>query len=226
MIALGLRESRPFDAGGAQPKSNNSNWSAEERIRFARRKWESTRAAKGTLVEQYLASRGITIPPPALRFASSMFHRESGKFFPAMVAGLQNLEGQFAGISVTFLMPDGRGKAPVSPTRKIYGLLKGNSVRLNSQIYSLAICCEGIETGLSILQATGIPTWAALSATNLPYILLPESIREIIICADNDVPGMTAARALAARCVRKGGRRELLRRIQSMTLTICGLASS
>jgi hypothetical protein len=38
---------------------------ARERIEIARRIWAAARDARGTLVERYLAGRGLTPPPPA-----------------------------------------------------------------------------------------------------------------------------------------------------------------
>ena len=58
---------------------------------------------------------------------------------------------------------------------------------------------EGIETGLSFMQATEIPTWAALSAGGLQALLLPPEVREVLIAADRDLVGLNAAQIAAAR---------------------------
>ena len=58
---------------------------------------------------------------------------------------------------------------------------------------------EGIETGLSFMQATGIPTWATLSAGGIKKLLLPPDAREVLIAADADEVGLKAAEAAAAR---------------------------
>jgi putative DNA primase/helicase len=57
------------------------------------------------------------------------------------------------------------------------------------------VICEGIETGLAILQATGLHVWVALGSTNLGNVEMPAFVDEIIIAADHDEPGLRAARA-------------------------------
>ncbi len=48
--------------------------------------WQSARPARGTLVETYLASRGLHLPPPpTLRFHAGLKHPLGG-IWPAMVA--------------------------------------------------------------------------------------------------------------------------------------------
>ena len=58
---------------------------------------------------------------------------------------------------------------------------------------------EGIETGLSVLQATGIPTLAALSAAGVQALVLPACVHEVFIAADADPVGMDAAETAARR---------------------------
>ena len=117
------------------------------------------------------------------------------------------VDGQFAGVQVTWLCNDGSEKAPVEPVRKVYGPCRGGAVRLSHPLDqpNARICvAEGIETGLSIQQATGITTWAALGARNWPHLELPERIREVIIAADPDDTGESAAQALAQQLMREG----------------------
>ena len=48
--------------------------------------WEAAKPAAGTLIETYLASRGLHLPPPnTLRFHSGLKH-PSGDAWPAMLA--------------------------------------------------------------------------------------------------------------------------------------------
>jgi hypothetical protein len=49
------------------------------------------------------------------------------------------------------------------------------------------------------MQATGTPTWAALSARGIRNLVLPEIAREVVIAADPDPVGLIAARAAARR---------------------------
>jgi phage/plasmid primase-like uncharacterized protein len=80
------------------------------------------------------------------------------------------------------------------------GPVRGCAVRLARASDALVIA-EGIETALSVMQATGTAAWAALSATGLRLIELPTMVRTVTIAADHDHnrEGMKAAEALAAR---------------------------
>jgi hypothetical protein len=79
-----------------------------------------TKPAAGTVVEDYLRSRGITIPiPPAIRFHPQLRH-PSGQFVrAAMIAGVQSTDGRFAAIHRTFL--DGAKKTALTPAKAALG---------------------------------------------------------------------------------------------------------
>ena len=49
------------------------------------------------------------------------------------------------------------------------------------------------------MQATGSPAWAALSTSGLRALDLPDSVVDVVVLADGDEPGETAARAAACR---------------------------
>lgn len=199
--ALNIRVRDLFEATGA----NSNTRTDAERKEYARGIWRNSRAASRTIVETYLRNRGIVIRvPPALRFIPLLYHREYGYAFPALAVGLQDAHGNFAAVSITWLCSDARSKAPVEPTRKIYGPYRGSAVRLQPAGDALVIT-EGVETGLSIAQACPeLAVWCALSTTNLPYVAIPQSVREVIIAADADSAGEVGARTLAQRLMRDG----------------------
>jgi DNA primase len=70
---------------------------------------------------------------------------------------------------------------------------------------------EGIETCLAAMQATGHPAWAALSTSGLSGLNLPQSVHEVIVLADGDNAGETAARECALRWKRQGRRARIAR---------------
>jgi hypothetical protein len=73
--------------------------------------WKSTVPANGTLVERYLAERGITLPlPNRLRFHRALAHRPSGTTAPAMVALVTGVDDKPAAVHRTYLNRDGRGQ--------------------------------------------------------------------------------------------------------------------
>jgi putative DNA primase/helicase len=180
--------------------------SREVRVRYTRRLWDDSRSIAGTIAETYLrTARGITLPlPRCLRFLPLLQHREYGWPFPCLAAGIQGPDGSFAGLSMTWLSADGSDKAPVEPVRKVFGVLRGGAVRLGAAGESLVLC-EGVETGLSIAQAClELPVWSALSASNLPHVEIPESVRCVIIAADADERGEQAAQATAEKFLHEG----------------------
>jgi phage/plasmid primase-like uncharacterized protein len=201
--ALGLKLGDLFTHGATV--NPTQQWSLEQRREYARDIWRHSQSAIGTLVQAYLNSRGITIAPPSsIRFVALRWHVEFGWRFPALLAGLQNRNGRFAGVSIVWLAADGSSKAPVDPVRKSYGSLRGACVRLGPAAEKLVVC-EGVETGLSVAQeCTELPVWAALSASNLAAIELPSEVREVIVAADADRAGEEAARKAAWRLIEQG----------------------
>jgi putative DNA primase/helicase len=135
-----------------------------------------------------------------------------------MVVGVQDVEGRFSGIQVTFLTFDGR-KAPIEPQRKTFGPVKGGAVRLTldrvipwpPRPLEEIILAEGVETALSVLIAMRIPTWATLGTSGLIAVRLPDSITTVTIAADADDAGETAAREGALRLTREGRKVRIVR---------------
>jgi putative DNA primase/helicase len=97
----------------------------------------------------------------------------------------------------------GQGKASFEPNKMSLGNIRGGAVRLAMPVSKMAVA-EGIETGLSFMQATGMPSWAALSAGGLQALLLPPEVREVLIAADPDLVGLKAAQIAARRWHHEG----------------------
>jgi putative DNA primase/helicase len=173
--------------------------------------WNATSPAAGTLVETYLASRRLKVlPPPRLRFHPGLRHA-SGRIWPAMVALVtRGADDTPIAIHRTFLARNGVGKAPVDPQKMMLGRCRGGAVRLGAPGDVLMVG-EGIETCLAAMLATGCPAWAALSTSGLRTLDLPNVVREIIVLADGDDPGETAALEAAWRWKREGRRVRIAR---------------
>jgi putative DNA primase/helicase len=185
--------------------------SLAQRSAAALRIWEDGVPAAGTIVEQYLRSRCITLPPPArLRFHPRLRHGPTDETWPAMVALVTNIDDAPIAIHRTYLRYDGRGKAPIEPDKMTLGPTRGSAIRLALLADQLLIG-EGIETCLSAMQATGMPAWSALSAVGLRALALPPSVSDIIVLADGDDNGEAAARAAAARWIGEGRRVRIAR---------------
>ena len=92
------------------------------------------------------------------------------------------------------LDPVGIGKAAVAKPKLSLGGIRGGAIRIGDPLDTVAIC-EGLEDGLTLAQELGQPTWAAAGTSNLAALVLPPSVRKLIIGADNDAPGRKAAQA-------------------------------
>lgn len=177
---------------------------------YAVRLWRAAAPAAGTLVEVYLRSRGIVVPPPpTLRFCPALRHGPTGTRWPVMLAQVTR-EGEIIGVHRTFLARDGRGKAPVDPQKMMLGSCRFGAVRLGPAAPTIMVG-EGIESTLSVMQGAGGVAWAALSAGGMRTLELPPEVREVVLCADGDEVGETAAEVAAARLVGEGRRARIAR---------------
>jgi hypothetical protein len=140
---------------------------------YARHIWQQSQPAIGTLVETYLRSRAITIPPPlSLKFHPSLEYRKNSTFWPCMVAVVSNAQG-FLGIHRTYLARDGNGKAPVQEPKLALGKVQGGAVRLGPVAEKIYLA-EGIETALSVMQVMGGSVWATIGTSGMLSLELPQ----------------------------------------------------
>jgi len=201
----------PRAASGHQAARDNA-----KRTEAALAIWRSATPGGGTLVENYLVSRGLQLqPPPRLRFHAGLKH-PSGGIWPAMVA-LVTLGADDTPIAIhrTFLTRDGAGKAPVDPQKMMFGPCRGGAVRLGVPV-ELLMVGEGLENCLAAMQATGKAAWAALSTSGLRSLDLPDAAHDVIVLADGDDPGEAAAQACAWRWKRQGRRVRIARPPQGL----------
>lgn len=172
--------------------------------------WRAAKPVAGTVAETYLRSRGITIPPPATLRAGVVTHL--GRFqFPALVAAVQRpTDRTVVATQRTTLRQDGTRKAPIATPRITTGTLGGGAVRLAPAGEVLGIA-EGVETGLSAMQASGVPVWCCIGAARMHRVAIPSVVRELHIFADDDEPGRAAAHR-TAEAHTAAGRRVIVRR--------------
>ena len=171
--------------------------------------WREARPINGTLAETYLNARGITCTLPySLRYIGECWH-QSARRCPALVSYISYIgdDARFA-VHRTYLRPDGMGKADVTPAKAMLGPVAGGAVRL-SRAPGPLIVTEGIETGLSLLS--GIldqpgQVWAALSASGMAKLTLPDRPGHLIVAPDGDPVGQGAAERLATRAHALGWR--------------------
>lgn len=176
----------------------------EKRQQWAKDCWKKTIPIAGTLAERYLLEhRKIHCPlPVSLRFAPSLRYAE-GQYYPALVAAVQGPDRALTAVQRIFLDPVTANKAPAPDPKKILGQAKGGAVRLANAGETLVLA-EGIETALTILEATSLPVWATLGTSGLRGIVIPHTVRTVVLAVDNDQAGIEAARDATARLIKEG----------------------
>jgi hypothetical protein len=172
----------------ARPEPSPSQESDDDRgIAKARSLWAARQPVAGSAVETYWAARGLAgLPlPPTLGFLPDQpyWWQADGwdrprviATLPVMIAPIVTLGRAVQGVHLTYLAPDGRGKAqlrcPVSakalPSKKMRGRHWGGAIRLAPVAHEMGIA-EGIETAAAVMLATdgALPCWAAGSLGNL-----------------------------------------------------------
>ncbi len=170
-------------------------------IECAQWMWRTAGPAEGEIVEAWLAARGLDLTHPLVRqglralryhprcpvYAWRLHERPEALMgtHPAMLALIERVEGPRGarvrvpmGVHVTYLRPDGRGKAQLGrtrdgkpmPTRKMFGDVAGGGVWLGPVDRPGALMVgEGIESTLSAacLDGRAERMVAALSLNNL-----------------------------------------------------------
>ena len=181
--------------------------------RFARRVWQASRPIVGTVAAAYLDARGVghVAGALALRFHPGIPHPSVPGRFPALIAGVQDVAGDFMGVQRCYL--DGARKAALDLVRASLGSLAGGAVRLTETAGGGLLVGEGIETTAAaalVLEWYG-GAWAALGAPGLKAVVLPADVHDVVIAADRDAGGLRAAAALARRLEGEGRTVEIWR---------------
>lgn len=208
-VALGLVTGTyaPPDAAAIAHREAARRALALKREWQARAVWDEALPIHGTPAETYLRGRGIGCAlPNCLRFHPRCWHGATATCLPALVSKVEGPAG-FA-VHRTYLDRDGRGKAQVAPAKAMLGAVAGGAVRLTCGRNALAVA-EGVETALSLacgILSDAVSCWAALSATGLAHLHLPNAPGRLIVATDTDRSrvGERAGNALAARAAALG----------------------
>jgi hypothetical protein len=180
---------------------------------------EAPPLTRGDLAWRYLVeTRGITGlealgPLPALRFHPELWNAQLRTRLPALVAAIADADGCFAALHRTFLsLRNGQVvKAPIGkelggPKRTlgyyrggctpVWAGKSGRSWRDPEPGEPLGLC-EGLEDALTLaVNRPALRVAAAISLSNMVAMRLPDNIRDVLICAQNDAAGSPAARTL------------------------------
>jgi hypothetical protein len=165
----------------------------------------------GSPVEPYLIEvRGSLILP--LHSAVRFMPAKPPHFpWPSMVSLVTDFADANRALTIHFtdLLPDGSGKAPVTPAKRtLKGYpTKGGVIRLtdDAEVTLRLGIAEGIETALSVMSAflrdegRVEPVWTALNAGNMGDLPVVPGIETLVIYADHGPAGEKAANKLAER---------------------------
>jgi len=163
---------------------------------------------RDTPVDYYLRGRGVDLrewprQPGALRFHPDAYERESRSGLPAMMACITGERG-FMAAHRTYLtqsqdetQPNEWFKAPLANCKKVYGTYAGGSIPIwrgasrcplkDSPPGERIALTEGIEDALTMaLVDPTLRVHAAVSLSNLAAVWLPDTVKEVILCRQND----------------------------------------
>lgn len=142
----------------------------------------------GTPAATYLTRRGIRKMPPS---CIAYRHNAYGKY-GALVAQATSDSGAVLAVQQIYLTLSGE-KAPVPVVKRTNKAVdkwaEKSAVRLPGK--PPLILAEGVETALSVWQATGQETWACLGISNIGSAPVPKDA-EIIVARDGDPAGSKA----------------------------------
>lgn len=171
--------------------------------------------------ELYLMRRGIwkENQSPILRMHPSLLYystkeKKSYGNFPCLIAPLEDPKGRVLTLHRTFLTATG-DKAPVPKAKKLMTgraslSESGCAIKLfpAEEILGLA---EGIETALASRAVSRMPVWACATAQLMEQVVVPDTVRHVVIWADLDTSGrgLIAAERLANRLEREGRKVEI-----------------
>jgi hypothetical protein len=207
------RPVKPVAAPREEPQDHSK---AERDDRVISWLWGKSEPA-GAVVKTYFSSRRIELEPwpRTIRFLPASPPKHP---YPAMLvpAGMPDEpapsvyvmpQERIKGVHLTYLKPDGGGKAPVSPSRRMIGNIKGSPLALIPPNDGAGLLiAEGIETALSGHLMTGLGAWAAGSASFLPALAdaVPPFIECVMIARERDPAGQRGADDLGQRLEERG----------------------
>lgn len=210
---------RPVASAAAEPDVNREAEEKRRRSARLRQIWEECVQFSDPKAEPawwYLVTRGLSARTCAM-FSSLRVHpalpyydgNELKGEFPALVAQVMGTDDKPVTLHRTYLTQMG-GKLAVESPKKLMPLfpgrtLQGAAIRMGVPDTRLCIA-EGIETALSVREATGITTWATVNAWGMMHFVPPAGVEEVWIWADKDRSdtGLQAAKQAKAKLWQHG----------------------
>jgi hypothetical protein len=216
------KRERRDNAAGMRADATGSNGDigadahARSQLAKARAMWRHRQPIAGSLAERYLSqARCIHLVrwPATLGFLPAYRPDRHPALIAAFGLAREIEPGVLAiaadavmGVHLTLLRRDGTDKADAEPNKIMVGSSTGWPIVLAPPNDLLALyACEGIETGLSLVEATGCGVWAAGSCGRLPALAdkVPSWIDFARVVGEDD-GGRADASELVRRLTERG----------------------
>ncbi|MCI2285965.1 hypothetical protein L3081_24370 [Colwellia sp. MSW7] len=177
---------------------------AAKRKAIIKRIWDESQPIENTIAETYLRYRGIkgdlSLMGNNLRFHPALSYKEDDSSpwqkFPGMLAIYRDKDGVPLTLHRTFLKSDGSGKADVSRPKMILAPprdMRGGYIMLDKPIDTASGkyigIAEGIETALSVREASGCPMWVGYSDRLMEMVNIPLDVKMVIPWVDLEPSG-------------------------------------
>lgn len=169
---------------------------------------ESKPLSGDDIASRYLKKRGLKATPQNVRYSPKCWEGETKQNQKAMLAVFHGADDQAVTMHRTYLTADA-DKLQIESPKKILPPLKkmsGGAVRLFEQSNGKLGIAEGIETAIAATEDLGVPVWAALTSPLLEAFDPPQTVKHLVVIADNDknYAGQKAAYKLANKLAMKG----------------------
>lgn len=157
---------------------------------MSRRIWNGTIKVRGTIVEAYLASRGLTLPDDVVDIRFHPMCPFESERVPAMVAAMRDIRtDEIVGVHRTRHSADGQKLG-----RKMLGKASNAAIKIdaNEHVTVGVVIGEGIETCLAARRLGFQPTWALGSAGAITSFPVLSGIEALTILAETGAASQRA----------------------------------
>lgn len=183
----------------------------DNKIKYAAKTFAKCLPIEGTDGEKYFRARAISkFSGYSIKYHPAILNKESGKHLPTILfpvrVGIRGDDDTIQAIHRIYLSERSERKAVLQAPKMALGPIKGAGIWFADmdQMERLYIA-EGPENALSILSMGRGPVVSTINATNFSNLSIPNSVKIIILCPDNDKAGIYNSKK-ALKAYQKNGR--------------------
>jgi putative DNA primase/helicase len=197
------------------PRKSSAAIARNDRSEAAAALWKAAVDPRGTVVEKYLAARGLELPDEiACRIAryhdACPWRAEDGLIArrPAMLTAFRSIsDDRLVAVHRTLLSDSGQ-----KIDRRMLGPVGGAAIKIDSDetVEQGLSICEGFETGLAGRELGFRPVWALGSAGAIAAFPVVSGVDALTILAETDDSGANARAVRACRARWSSADREVI----------------